>query len=37
VQACFSNERALTATIDAAADSAGVMAIDLGQGWPASA
>jgi hypothetical protein len=37
VQACFSNERVLAEAIDAAADPSGVMAIDLGQGWPVSA
>lgn len=34
VQGCFSNERALAAEIDAAADLQAVLAIDLGQGWP---
>ncbi len=36
VQACFSNERVLAATIDAAEDADAVFAIDLGQGWPSS-
>lgn len=35
VQACFSNERALGSTIEAALDVDSVLAIDLGQGWPA--
>lgn len=35
VQACFSNERALGSAIEAASDAQAVMAIDLGQGWPA--
>lgn len=37
VQACFSNERALAASIEAASDAAELFAIDLGQGWPVSA
>lgn len=36
VQACFSNERALGTTIEEADDLQAVLAIDLGQGWPAS-
>ena len=35
VQACFSNERALGAAIEAAADLDAVLTVDLGQGWPA--
>ncbi|MFM7346764.1 MAG: DUF4376 domain-containing protein [Tagaea sp.] len=35
VQACFSNERALGAAIEAAGDLQAVLAVDLGQGWPA--
>lgn len=37
VQACFSNERALAAAIDAAPDVASLLAIDLGRGWPNAA
>lgn len=35
VQACFSNERALGSAIEAAGDLDALLAIDLGQGWPA--
>lgn len=36
VQACFSNERVLAAAIEAAEDMDAVLAVDLGQGWPAT-